>query len=94
MKFCSKQLFKSNKLKPQKTINVKYVTFAITKRKRDSNLDLCQVQRSNQLSCQANKELVIKLALIIIGKDEDMNTLMVDNFAILARQYFGSIAQL
>ena len=31
MEFCSKQFFKSNRIKPQKIINAKYATFAVEK---------------------------------------------------------------
>ena len=54
-----------------------YATYAVAKRKpekisdTDTLTSVIPVQRSNQLSYQANWELVIKLVRNIPGKDED-----------------------
>ena len=70
---------------PSKIINVKKIlvvinaTYAVAKRKPEKIMlagirtltSAIPVQRSNQLSYQANWELVIKLVRNIPGKDED-----------------------
>ena len=58
-------------LNVKKILAVINATYAVAKRKPEKISSAIPVQRSNQLSYQANWELVIKLDRNIPGKDED-----------------------